>query len=238
MSGHSKWANIKRQKQVNDLVRGNLFSKLSRAISLAVIEGGGITDSEHNVKLRLAVEKARQLNMPKDNIARAIERGAGPDRAQLKENIYEAYGPAGAAFMILVTTDNVNRTLSEIRSILERHEGKLASQGSVAYLFRKCAMVVINKSDSKEEDVFRFAEEVNAFDIDEDETHFSIYIPFENLRRIKGHVAEIDFKPLNPFPVTNEEHSKKIVSLVEVLEDHDDVQKVFTNADIHEHLLK
>lgn len=245
MSGHSKWANIKRQKQANDLVRGNLFSKLSRAITLAVIEGGGISDAEHNVKLRLAVEKARQFNMPKDNISRAIEGGAGPNKAQLKESIYEAYGPSGAAFVILVTTDNANRTLSEIRSILERHGGKLANQGSVAYLFRKCAVVVFNKSRSKEETVFGFAEEMNAFDIDEDETHFSAYIPFENLGRIKDHLhdlvyetAEIDFKPLTPFLVANEENSKKIVSLVEALEQHDDVQKVFTNADIPEDLLK
>ncbi len=245
MSGHSKWANIKRQKQANDLVRGNLFSKLSRAITLAVIEGGGISDPEHNVKLRLAVEKARQLNMPKDNMARAIEKGTGPDKVQLKESVYEAYGPAGAAFIILVTTDNINRTLSEIRSILERHEGKLANQGSVAYLFRKCAVVVFNKSKSKEEDIFGFAEEINAFDIDEDETHFSVYIPFENLGHIKDHLhnliyemAEIDFKPLTPFPIAKEEDSKRIVSLVEALEQHDDVQKVFTNADIPYHFLK
>jgi len=111
MSGHSKWANIKRQKQANDLVRGNVFSKLSRTITLAVIEGGNITDPEHNVKLRLAIDKARQLNMPKENIARAIDKAVGPDKTTLREIVYETFGPGGTAYMILVTTDNINRTL-------------------------------------------------------------------------------------------------------------------------------
>lgn len=245
MSGHSKWANIKRQKQANDLVRGNLFSKLSRLITLAVAEGGGTTDPEHNVKLRLAVEKAHHLNMPKENIARAIEKGAGPDRGQLKEIIYEAFGPSGAAIMILVTTDNLNRTLSEIRSILERHHGKLGNQGSVSYLFNKCAVVIFKKSEVDEAKLFAFAEEIHATDIDEDDTHFSVYIPFENLGRIKDHIhdlkyetAEIDFKPLTQISITKEEDSKKIVSLVNALEEHNDIQKVFTNADIQEHFLK
>jgi len=244
MSGHSKWANIKRQKQANDLIRGNIFSKLSRAVTLAVIDGGGISDPEHNVKLRLAIEKARQLNMPKDNIQRAIEKGAGPDRVQLKEIIYEAFGPSGAALIILVTTDNVNRTLSEIRSILERHEGKLGNHGSVSYLFQKCAVIIFKKSDVEEGKVLSFSEEINAFDIDEDDTHFSVYLPYENLGRIKDHIhelkyeiAEIDFKPATSLPISDEAKAKKIVSLVNALEADQDVQKVFTNADIPAHLL-
>ncbi len=110
MSGHSRWVNIKRQKQANDLVRASLFSKLSRLITLTVIDGGGVTDPAHNVRLRLAIEKARHLNMPKDNIARAIEKGSGPDRGLLKEVVYEAFGASGSAMIILVTTDNINRT--------------------------------------------------------------------------------------------------------------------------------
>lgn len=244
MSGHSKWANIKRQKQANDLVRGNLFSKLSRIITLAVIEGGGIVDPEHNVKLKLAIEKAHQLNMPKDNIKKAIEKAVGPDHTSIKEMVCEAFGPNGAALVILVTTDNVNRTLSEIRLILERHEGKLGNQGSVLYLFRKCAVVIFKKSEVEEGKVLSFSEEINAFDIDEDETHFSVYIPYENLGRIKDHIhdlkyetAEVDFKPATSLPISDEKKAKKIVSLVNVLEEDQDVQKVFTNADIPTHLL-
>lgn len=244
MSGHSKWANIKRQKQANDLVKGNLFSKLSRVITIAVIEGGGISDPEHNVRLRLAVEKARQLNMPKENISRAIGKGTGPERAQLKEVIYEAFGPNRTALVILVTTDNINRTLSEIRSILERHEGKLGSQGSVLYLFKKCAAVIFKKSEIEEGKALSFSEEMNAFDIDEDETHFSVYIPYENLGRIKDHIhglkyetAEVDFKPIASLPISNERDAKKIVSLVNALEQDSDIQKVFINADIPPHLI-
>lgn len=244
MSGHSKWANIKRQKQANDLVKGNLFAKLSRLITLAVIEGGGIGDPEHNVKLRLAIDKARLLNMPKENIERAIEKASGPNHMQLKEEIYEAFGPSGVAIVILVTTDSINRTLAEIRLILERHEGKLGNQGSVLYLFKRCAVVIFKRSETEEEKVFSFSEEINAFDIDEDETHFSVYIPYENLGRIKDHlhelkydVAEIDFKPITSLPISDETTAKKIVSLVNVLEEDSDVQKVFTNADIPSYLI-
>lgn len=244
MSGHSKWANIKRQKQANDLVRGTIFSKLSRLITLAVIEGGRIVDPENNIKLKLAIEKAHQLNMPKENIKRAIEKAAGSDNVSLKQMIYEAFGPHGAAFAILVTTDNVNRVLSEIRTVLERHEGKLGNQGSALYLFKKCAVVVFKKSEVDEGKVLSFSEEIQAFDIDEDETHFSVYIPYENLGRIKDHIhdlkyenAEVDFKPISPLPIEKEDLAKKIVSLVNALEEHADVQKVFTNAEIPSHLL-
>lgn len=244
MSGHSKWANIKRQKQANDLVRGNLFAKLSRMITLSVIDGGGITDPENNVKLRLMIEKARHLNMPKENIERAIEKGIGPINNQLKEVVYEAFGPSGCAMVILVTCDNINRSLSELRTILERHEGKLGHQGSVLYLFKKCAVVIFNKSIIDEKKLFSFSEEINAFDIDEDETHFSVYIPYENLGRIKDHIhdlkyetAEIDYKPTTVVPITDNEAAKKIVTLVNSLEEHSDVQKVFTNADIPTHLI-
>jgi len=244
MSGHSKWANIKRKKQANDQARGKVFSKLSRLITLAVLEGGGLTDPEHNIKLRLAVEKAKQFNMPKDNIQRAIERGVGPNKDLLKEIVYEAFAPYGVALIILATTDNPNRTLAEIRNILDRHEGKLGAQGSVAYLFRKSGLVVFNRGAVNEEDVFSFAEKINAFDIDQDETHFTLYLPFENLGRIKDNlnnlqyeIAEIDYKPMSIVRVENEEKAKKILSLIEALEEHEDVQKVFGNFDIPDQYL-
>jgi YebC/PmpR family DNA-binding regulatory protein len=236
MSGHSKWANIKRKKQANDKVRGNVFSKLSRIITLSVLEGNSITDPNLNVKLRLAVEKAKSLNMPKDNIQRAIDRGVGPNKESLKEVIYEAFAPGGAALIILATTDNLNRTLSEIRNVLERNGGKMGNQGSVSYLFKKCALVVFPKNEVNEEVVFDFAEKINAFDIDQDEERYTLYIPFENLGKIKDHQnglryesAEVDFKPTTLITVTKEKDLGKILDLIEALEDLDDVQKVYGN---------
>lgn len=137
MSGHSKWSKIKREKEVKDKQKANIFSKLSRLISLAVIAGGGITNPENNVKLRLAIEKAKSLNLPKDNIDRAIEKGLGPDSQKLKEVIFEAFAPGGVVLVIMVATDNMHRTLSEIRNVVESYSGKLGNQGSVMYLFKK-----------------------------------------------------------------------------------------------------
>lgn len=245
MSGHSKWANIKRQKQAKDLVRGNIFSKLSRLITLAVIEGSGIIDPEHNVKLRLAIEKAKQLNMPKINIDRAVERGVGPGKDTLKELILEAFAPAGVALVILVTTDNINRTVSEVRNILEKYEGKLTNQGSADYLFQKCGLVIFNKGSTSEEEVFAFAQKTSALDIDSDKNHFFVFLPFENLGKIKDHLgrlkyeaAEIDYKPKAVIKVEDKTMAKKILSLVEILESLDDVQKVFANFDIPDEYLK
>src|SRR5438132_496161 len=131
MSGHSKWSKIKRQKEVTDKVKGAAFAKLSRIITLAVIEGGGIPDPVNNVRLRLSIEKAKALNMPKENITRAIEKGAGPHKLELKEVVYEAFAPHGISVIIVATTDNSNRTFAEIRTILERNGGKMGTQGSV-----------------------------------------------------------------------------------------------------------
>ncbi len=236
MSGHSKWSQIKRKKEIKDKEKGNIFSKLSRLITLAVIEGGGITDPVHNVKLRLAIDKARSSNMPKENIKRAIEKGIGPEKSLLKEIVYEGFGPHGASLMILTTTDNPNRTLSEIRSELEKHGGKLGTSGSVSYLFQRCGVISFPKSQNQEEDVFLFAQNINASDIDEDETSFIVYFPFENLGRVgnflgslKATPAEINFKPISLIKIEKEEEAKKIQELIEALEGLDDVQRVFSN---------
>ncbi len=243
MSGHSKWANIKHQKQANDLVRGNLFAKLSRLITLAVVEGNGITEPENNVKLRLVIEKAKESNMPKDNIKRAIDKGIGPNKAQIKEVIYEAFCPPNGSILlvILATTDNPNRTTSEIRNILERYNSKLGSQGSVLYLFHKCGLIVFDKSVVKEEDIFNLSDLFKALDIDQDDTHYYMYIPFEYMGKIKELTnnipyvsAELDFKPQAPVSVVGERESKKILELIEALEAHDDIHKVFGNFDIAE----
>jgi len=245
MSGHSKWANIKSKKGVKDKARGTLFSKLSRVITLAVLEGGGLTDPENNIKLRLAVEKAKEGNMPKENIQRAIERGIGPNKDQIKEVIYEGFGPGGAALILLTTTDSPNRTLTEIRNVMDRHGGKLGIQGSVNYLFKRCGLVIFEKNKVKEDDVFGFADKIKAFDIEEDKEQFSVYFPFENLGHIKEYLkgieaspAEIDYKPLSYIKISEKEQATRIINLIEALEELDDVHKVFANFDIPEEFLK
>lgn len=236
MSGHSKWANIKRKKEANDKVKGNIFGKMSRLITLAVIENGGVADPENNVRLRLAIEKARNHNMPNENIKRAIDKASGPDRSQIKEEIFEAMAPYGVYFIILVTTDNSNRALTDIRHIMEQHGGKMIGSGSISYLFKRCALIVFNKTEVNQEKVLEFADHLKAFDIVEEEDSFYVYFPFENLGHIKDLLkdvkyekAEIDFKPQTILALEDDEKIKKISELVDYLEALDDVQKVFTN---------
>lgn len=238
MSGHSKWSKIKRGKEIKDRQKSSIFSKLSRIITLAVVEGGGITDPANNIKLRLAVEKAKQLNMPKDNIARAIDNGTGPDKESIKEVVYEAFAPGGVGLLIEASTDNLNRTLSEVRNILELNGGKLGNQGSVMYLFRKCGLVRFKRGEVTEEKVLSFAEKIGAFDIDKSEDLFSVYIPFELLHKVHGAIPpdlktdsiEIEFKPQTPIPISGENMVKSIADLTVALEDLDDVHKVFING--------
>ncbi|EKE15251.1 MAG: hypothetical protein ACD_12C00108G0001 [uncultured bacterium] len=228
MSGHSKWANIKRKKGINDKIKANVFAKMSHLITIAVIEGGGI-------KLRLAMDKAKSANMPKENIKRAIEKGFGPNRIMLKEVIYEGFGPHGVFLLILATTDNSNRTSSEIRNMLEKNSGKLGTQGSVAYLFKKCAFVSFQKIEVNEEVVFKIGEELDAFDINEDDSHFFIFFPFSNFGLLKTHLnnikydlAEVDYLPTTPVALDLDKE-KKVLDLIEALEDLNDVQRVYTN---------
>lgn len=236
MSGHSKWSKIKRGKEVKDKQRGTLFSKLSRLITLAVAEGGGITDPEHNVKLRLAIDKAKQNNLPKVNIDRAIERGISPDKGNLKEIIYEVFAPGGTSVIVLATSDNPKRTLSELRSVVDSNGGKIGNQGSVMHLFKKCGLAVFNSSKVDEGEILNFAEKVEAFDIDSDSSSYYVYFPYEYLGKLKNlpsgiepQVVDIDFKPLTTIKIEDMERLKKINEFVEALENLEDVQKVYAN---------
>ncbi|EKE13603.1 MAG: hypothetical protein ACD_12C00893G0007 [uncultured bacterium] len=235
MSGHSKWANIKRKKGVNDKIKASVFAKMSHLITIAVLEGGGIVEPDNNVKLRLAIDKAKSSNMPKENIKRAIEKGFGPDRLMLKEVIYEGFGPYGVFLLILATTDNSNRTSSEIRNMLEKSSGKLGSQGSVSYLFKKCAFVSFQKIEVNEEAVFKIGEELQAFDINEDDSHYFVFFPFSNFGLLKTHLsnikydlAEVDYLPSTPVTL-DPDKEKKVLDLIEALEDLEDVQRVYHN---------
>lgn len=231
MSGHSKWSQIKRQKQIKDVARGNTFTKLSRAITLAVIEGGRVAEPENNLKLRLAIGKARELNMPKDNIKRAIEHGMGLDNAQIKEVVYEGFGPAGVALVIIAATDNPNRTSAEVRNILSDFDGKMATPGAVSYLFRKCAKIVFDKKDISEENVFEFVSNIEAFDIEQNDEYYIVYFPFENLGKA-GLDVEIIYKPLINLELKSDEQQNKVLELIKDLKNLDDVQNVFVNLEI------
>ncbi len=236
MSGHNKWSKIKRGKEAKDKIRGNTFSKLSRLITLAVLEGGGVTDPNNNIRLRLVIDKAKHLNMPKDNINRAIAHASGPDRAQIKEVVYEAFAPGGVGLIIYATTDNPNRTLTEVRNVLDRHQGKLGNQGSVSYLFQRCGVVSIDKNKASEDKIYEFSDKIKAFDIEENEQYYSIFFPYENLGKINNYLegieinpAEVDYKPQTLISISDENIYNRVVALTEALEVLDDVHRVFAN---------
>lgn len=245
MSGHSKWSQIKRKKGIKDAARGKLFSKISQLITLAVNSGGGIADPEKNSKLRLAIERAKSAGMPKENIVKAIERAKGKEGRSLKEAVYEGFAPHSVALIITAATNNPNRTFAEIRAVLEKHGGKLGSSNSIMHLFKKCGLVVFDKNAVTEEQVLLFADKIQAEDIEEDESFWTVYIPFEkigtlseNLGQIKSAKSDIFYRPLSLVSISDENNAKNIIALVEALEDLDDVNNVYANFDIPESFLK
>lgn len=244
MSGHSKWSQIKRKKGIKDQQKGTIFTKISKLITFATAESG-ITDPANNIKLRMAIAQAKSANMPKENIKRAIEKGTGPDKENIQDLIYEGFGPEGVVFMIHSTTDNHNRTHAQIKQALEKNGGKAGAQGSVSYQFKKCGLVVLNKSIEKEEAIFKFADGIQAFDIDEDEENYYIYFPFENIGKIPEKTnlnsevnPELDYKPLTYVKISEPQIAKKILNLVTQIENIDDVHKVYSNFDISEDIMK
>lgn len=235
MAGHSKWANIKRKKEAQDKIRGNLFSKLSRLITVAVIEGGGVTNPEHNVKLRLVIEKAKEANMPKDKIERAIRRGVGPEKDQIKEIVYEGFAPHNISLIILATTDNPNRTLSEVRNVLDKHGGKIGEKGTASYLFDQLGKVVIEKGSLNEEEVFNLASQIEALDFEVIDNQCFFYIPFNNIGKAKEvfkdfKILDLEtiYKPKMPISLAPDQE-KGINLLINEIEALTDVHKVFSN---------
>jgi len=240
MSGHSKWSTIKRQKGANDAKRGQAFTKAARAITVAAKEGGGNPDT--NFKLRLAIEAARAINMPKENIDRAIARGIGNDSEKaLEEVIYEGYGPAGVAFLIKAVTDNKMRTASEVRSILDRGGGNLAGVGSVSFNFKPTGEISVNTKDKDPDELFLLAADAGAEEIDTAEKETTVFCKPEDLVKVKEAVSaagyeitssEVVFEPNSTVKITDEAKAKNILSLIEKLEELDDVQRVYSNFDI------
>lgn len=227
MSGHSKWANIKRKKGVNDAQRSAVFTKMSRIISTAVHEGGGIGDPEKNFKLRLAVDRAKAVNMPKDTIQRAIDKAAGGDGSQMKELLYEGFGPHGIAILISATTDNQNRTFAEVKLAIEKNGGKMASTNAVAYQFTKCGVLELQKKDVSEEEVYAMFDEYKALDLEEDEEIYVLYIPFEQMGKVKGSI-DVIYRPQVTVELSEAE-SEKVEGFIEKLEELDDVMNVYSN---------
>lgn len=241
MSGHSKWATIKRQKGAADLKRGQQFTKLANAIVIAVKQGGGVADPESNFKLRLAVDKARSYNMPKENIERAIAKASGgAGGGDLQETIYEGFMPGGAAVMIEAVTDNKQRTVAEVKNVLEKNGGTMGNQGSVAYLFQRVGEIAASGKDKSSDELLEIALNINSNDYLEEEGDVIFYVDPGSLAAAKKTLeeggmsvasAELVFKPLTVAEVSDENRNK-ISSLIEKLEDLGDVQNVFTNASL------
>jgi YebC/PmpR family DNA-binding regulatory protein len=247
VSGHSKWSSIKHKKGAADAKRGKLFSKLSRAIIVAAKEGGG--DPDGNLALQNAIEKARSYSMPKDNIERAIAKGAGEgEGAQTYETIvYEGYGPGGVAVIIEALTDNRNRTAAEVRHTFSKHGGNLGTDGSVNWMFERRAVVLVPADGVDEDALMLAAAEGGADDVAGDGSSFEVTSAPEALREVRQAIEDAGFQvesdelmmlPKTTVEIAEESAARTLVKLVEALEELDDVQEVYANFDIPEQLLE
>ena len=245
MSGHSHWAGIRYKKAVNDARRGKIWSKLARMIIVAAKVGGG--DPAANLSLRYAVDKAKAANMPKDTIEKAIKRGTGEvEGASFEEVLYEGYAPGGVAIMVEALTDNRNRTTPEIKRLFERHGGSLGTSGCVNWMFSKKGLITVSTSDIGEEQLLEIALTAGADDMRTTADVFEITCEpsaYEKLKEalkeneIPAQVAEISMVPQNDVPVNDVGTAKKIISLMEEFEDHDDVQNAYANFDISDEIM-
>jgi YebC/PmpR family DNA-binding regulatory protein len=245
LSGHSKWAGIKHKKSLIDAKRGKLFSKLSKEIIVAAKTGRANIDA--NPRLRLAVAKAKEANMPNDNIERAIKKGTGELPGVTYEQInYEGYGPGGVAIMVEALTDNKNRTTSEVRNIFSKKSGNLAGAGSVNWMFYKKGFIVVNKNKAEEEKLMSLAIESGAEDLKSEEDSFEIVTDIKDYEKVRTALqdngvewdaAEITMIPTSYIKLQGQQ-AEQVLSLVESLEEHDDVQNVYANFDIPEEILK
>lgn len=234
MSGHSKWSTIKRQKGLNDAKRGQLFSKLARAITLAAKQGG--IDPGGNLKLKMAISTARSANMPKDNIDRSIERGKPGNGGELHEVIYEGYGPGGVAILIEAATDNRNRTIAEIKNILEKGEGSLGAPGSVAFQFEHRGQIIVEKGEDADGRSLQIID-MGVEDVTEVEDGLEVLTMPADVFKTKEAIemagipvksAELVYIPKNVVELPGDK-AGKIFKLLENLDDNEDVQRVFAN---------
>jgi YebC/PmpR family DNA-binding regulatory protein len=245
MSGHSKWAGIKHKKGLADAKRGKLWSKLTREIIIAAKTAGGNIDA--NPRLRLAVNKAKEANMPNDNIDRAIKKGTGELPGITYEQVtYEGYGPKGVAIIVDALTDNKNRTTSEVRNIFTNKGGNMAGSGSVSWLFTRKGYIVVNKSKIEEDKLMSIAIDSGAEDFKSDEANYEIITDIKDYEKVRAALkqnniewdaAEITMIPSSYVQVQNNKQAEQVLNLVEALEDQDDVQNVYANFDVPDEIL-
>ncbi|MBD3425651.1 MAG: YebC/PmpR family DNA-binding transcriptional regulator [Candidatus Omnitrophica bacterium] len=245
MSGHSKWASIKHKKGALDAKRGKLFTKLIREITVSAREGGG--DPDANPRLRLAIQKAKDSNMPADNIDRAIKKGTGELEGVSYENVsFEGYAPGGVAIIVEGLTDNRNRTTSEVRSIFSKRGGNMAGEGSVSFQFERKGVFMVRREDAQEDELLDIALEAGAEDLTSDEDFYQIVCAPQDFDKVRTGLVEKNVElesselsqvPKNTIKVDDIETAKKVLALVEDLEDNDDVQNVYSNFDIPDQVL-
>ncbi|HWB22119.1 MAG TPA: YebC/PmpR family DNA-binding transcriptional regulator [Gaiellaceae bacterium] len=247
MSGHSKWSSIKHKKGAADAKRGKLFSKLSRSIIVAAKEGGG--DPSANLALQNAIEKAKSYSMPKDNIDRAIAKGAGSgaDSDNFETVVYEGYGPEGVAVIVEALTDNRNRTASDVRHAFDKFGGNLGTTGAVAWQFERRGVVIVSAAGVDEDELFLAAADGGADDVEQDGDVFQVTSAPESLAAVRGAIesagftfesAELSMIPKTTVAVEDESKAKQLMRLIDTLEDNDDVQEVYANFDIDERVLE
>jgi YebC/PmpR family DNA-binding regulatory protein len=245
MSGHSKWSKIKHQKGADDVKRGNLFTKLTREIIIAAREGGG--DANGNFRLRLAVQKARDSNMPMDNIDRAIKKGTGDiEGGSLIDMILEGYGPSGMAILVSALTDNRNRTVQEVRSTFTRHGGNMGEAGCVSWIFESRGVININAENVDADDLALTAIDLGAEDVQVESGTVEVYTTPETLEKVRAALeekkVEIESSELQMVPKTlvklDEKGATQALKLLDKLEEIDDVQNVYSNADIPDSVLE
>ncbi|SHJ96992.1 YebC/PmpR family DNA-binding transcriptional regulator [Desulforamulus aeronauticus] len=243
MSGHSKWATIKRKKAKVDSQRGKVFTRISKEIIIAARNGGG--DPVGNMRLKAAIEKAKAANIPNDNIQRAIQKGVGGgEGANFEEFSYEGYGPGGVAILLHVATDNRNRTAGEVRHILSKHGGNLGETGCVGWMFKEQGVIIIDRSETKlsEDEMMLTALDAGAEDVKVEEDSFEIITEPEEFPTVKAALleqgvpvadAEITMVPQTTVKIVGEE-AEKMIKMIDLLEDNDDVQAVYTNFELEE----
>ena len=246
MSGHSKWSKIKHTKGVVDSKRGKVFAKLGKEMTVAAKHGGG--DPGFNPRLRTILMKARAVNMPADNIDRAVKKGTGELPGVTYEEItYEGYAQGGVAILVDLLTDNKNRTAAEIRTIFTKHGGNMAGAGAVKHLFHRKGHILVPKEQISEEDLMTLVLEAGAEDMTaQDDTYEILSDPhqFEEIHKaleaksIKPQSAEVTYLPITPVPVADEKTARAVLSLIEALEDNDDVQNVYANFDIPDEIME
>jgi YebC/PmpR family DNA-binding regulatory protein len=238
MSGHSKWAQIKRQKGVNDVKKGAAFTKLGKAITIAVKQGGGIGDPNMNFRLRLAVDAARAANMPKENIERSIQRASEKNAGEMSEVLYEGFALGGVSVIIEAVTDNSMRTTSEVKSVFNKSGASFGQPGSVAYQFKHIGRIIAKKGAKTFDDIFSLALEQMAEDIEDVGDEVFIYTSIADLGKVRDaltdngiEVIEADLirEPIMTVSVDEPEKLAKIESFIATLEEMEDVQKVYTN---------